>query len=93
MGSRKRENLYGTGSQTNAYTDFHHTVFYASCPVALPSLPSDRTTMLDRALEALAEVLQPRFEVRDPPLWSVLRCSESLMRPSPSPAPSPVVFS
>ena len=29
MGSRKRERLFGTGSQTNAYTDFHHTVFYA----------------------------------------------------------------
>lgn len=27
MGSRKREALFGTGSQTNAYTDFHHTVF------------------------------------------------------------------
>ena len=26
MGSRKREALFGTGSQTNAYTDFHHTV-------------------------------------------------------------------
>lgn len=36
MGSRKRERLFGTGSQTNAYTDFHHTVFYASCPVLTP---------------------------------------------------------
>eukprot|EP00968_Pinguiococcus_pyrenoidosus_P026966 scaffold7344_cov242-Pinguiococcus_pyrenoidosus.AAC.2 len=32
MGSAKRDRLFGTGSQTNAYTDFHHTVFYAACP-------------------------------------------------------------
>jgi hypothetical protein len=36
MGSRKRERLFGTGSQTNAYTDFHHTVFYAVCPTYTP---------------------------------------------------------
>ena len=36
MGSRKRERLFGTGSQTNAYTDFHHTVFYACCPREAP---------------------------------------------------------
>jgi len=38
MGSRKRERLFGTGSQTNAYTDFHHTVFYACCPVEAPTI-------------------------------------------------------
>ena len=32
MGSRKRERLFGTGSQINAYTAFHQTVFYAVCP-------------------------------------------------------------
>ena len=32
MGSKARERLFGTGSSTNAYTDFQHTVFYACCP-------------------------------------------------------------
>lgn len=40
MGSRKRERLFGTGSQTNAYTDFHHTVFYAACPTYASTGPS-----------------------------------------------------
>jgi len=62
MGSRKREALFGTGSQTNAYTDFHHTVYYASCPVADPTNPRDTKIMLHRALEALGEVLEARFE-------------------------------
>jgi predicted Zn-dependent peptidase len=59
MGSRKRERLFGTGSQTNAYTDFHHTVFYAACPVQTPrgSIP-----MLPMALDALVDVLEARVE-------------------------------
>lgn len=32
MGSPKRQLISGTGSRTNAYTDFHHTVFFAACP-------------------------------------------------------------
>ncbi len=31
MGSPKRRVLSGTGAKSNAYTDFHHTVFFASC--------------------------------------------------------------
>lgn len=42
MGSRKREELFGTGSQTNAYTDFHHTVTTES--LTKPSLPSPNDT-------------------------------------------------
>ena len=69
MGSRKRERLFGTGSQTNAYTDFHHTVFYACCPLEAP-LPEGALNqlllgrggaMLPRALDALCEVLQAQF--------------------------------
>jgi hypothetical protein len=26
LGSKRRENLLGTGARANAYTDFHHTV-------------------------------------------------------------------
>ncbi|CAM9560828.1 unnamed protein product, partial [Phaeothamnion confervicola] len=62
MGSRKRERLFGTGSQTNAYTDFHHTVFYASCPVLTPPGWGRRTGMLPRALEALCDVLEAKCE-------------------------------
>lgn len=59
MGSRKRERLFGTGSQTNAYTDFHHTVFYAACPVVTPR---SNTPMLPMALDALVDVLEARVE-------------------------------
>lgn len=59
MGSRKRERLFGTGSQTNAYTDFHHTVYYAVCPLKTPrsGLP-----MLPMALDALVDVMEARVE-------------------------------
>lgn len=59
MGSRKRERLFGTGSQTNAYTDFHHTVFYAACPVLTPR---GNIPMLPMALDALQDVLEARVE-------------------------------
>jgi predicted Zn-dependent peptidase len=59
MGSRKRELLFGTGSQTNAYTDFHHTVFYAVCPV---TTPRGGAPMLPMALDALVDVLEARVE-------------------------------
>lgn len=59
MGSRKRERLFGTGSQTNAYTDFHHTVFYAACPV---KTPRGGSPMLPMALDALLDVMEARVE-------------------------------
>lgn len=59
MGSRKRERLFGTGSQTNAYTDFHHTVFYAACPV---QTPQGSVPMLPMALDALVDVMEARVE-------------------------------
>ena len=59
MGSRKRELLFGTGSQTNAYTDFHHTVFYAVCPV---TTPRGGAPMLPMALDALVDVMEARVE-------------------------------
>eukprot|EP00529_Nitzschia_sp_RCC80_P008441 CAMPEP_0113523338 /NCGR_PEP_ID=MMETSP0014_2-20120614/45655_1 /TAXON_ID=2857 /ORGANISM="Nitzschia sp." /LENGTH=1157 /DNA_ID=CAMNT_0000421427 /DNA_START=217 /DNA_END=3687 /DNA_ORIENTATION=- /assembly_acc=CAM_ASM_000159 len=59
MGSRKREMLFGTGSQTNAYTDFHHTVFYAVCPV---KTPRGGVPMLPMALDALVDVMEARVE-------------------------------
>lgn len=68
MGSKKRERLFGTGSQTNAYTDFHHTVFYASCPGTVPRRGGDTTNsndnvpMLPMALDALVDVMEARVE-------------------------------
>ena len=59
MGSRKRERLFGTGSQTNAYTDFHHTVFYAACPI---KTPRGGFSMLPMALDALVDVMEARVE-------------------------------
>jgi predicted Zn-dependent peptidase len=59
MGSRKRERLFGTVSQTNAYTDFHHTVFYAACPV---KTPRGDAPMLPMALDALCDVMEARIE-------------------------------
>ena len=32
LGSTKREALHGTGARSNAYTDFHHTVFHVHAP-------------------------------------------------------------
>jgi len=60
MGSRKRERLFGTGSQTNAYTDFHHTVFYAACPVNAPG--ATNVSMMPYALDALSEVMEAKSE-------------------------------
>jgi hypothetical protein len=60
MGSRKRERLFGTGSQTNAYTDFHHTVFYAACPTSMPR--SANVPMLPLALDALCDVMEAKVE-------------------------------
>ena len=34
LGSKKREKLLGTGARSNAYTDFHHTVFHIHAPTS-----------------------------------------------------------
>eukprot|EP01038_Epipyxis_sp_PR26KG_P008162 gene8162-11046_t len=56
MGSPKRQMISGTGSRTNAYTDFHHTVFFASCPVQTPD-QFWKKPMLPMALDALLDVM------------------------------------
>mmetsp|Transcript_1500 Transcript_1500/g.2154 ORF Transcript_1500/g.2154 Transcript_1500/m.2154 type:complete len:1131 (+) Transcript_1500:56-3448(+) len=58
LGSDKRSVLFGTGSESNAYTDFHHTVYHISCPVAsqgTSALPPN-TKLLPLALDALREI-------------------------------------
>lgn len=56
MGSPKRQLISGTGSRTNAYTDFHHTVFFAACPTMAPDQFWKRP-MLPMALDALLDVM------------------------------------
>jgi hypothetical protein len=56
MGSPKRQLISGTGSRTNAFTDFHHTVFFASCPVQTPD-QFWKKPMLPMALDALLDVM------------------------------------
>ena len=34
LGSSKRDHLLGTGARSNAYTDFHHTVFHVHSPLS-----------------------------------------------------------
>ena len=53
LGSRKRESLLGTGTRSNAYTDFHHTVFH----VHAPNMNSTNgRPMLPQVLNALREI-------------------------------------
>jgi hypothetical protein len=56
MGSPKRQLISGTGSRTNAYTDFHHTVFFAGCPTQTPDQFWKRP-MMPMALDALLDVM------------------------------------
>ena len=39
LGSKKREKLLGTGARSNAYTDFHHTVFHIHSPTCTKVCP------------------------------------------------------
>lgn len=58
LGSRRRERLLGTGSRSNAYTDFHHTVFHVHAPLQSAS----GIEMMPQVLEALHEIaFEPEF--------------------------------
>jgi hypothetical protein len=61
MGSPKRQLISGTGSRTNAYTDFHHTVFFAACPVQTPD-QFWKKPMLPMALDALLDVMTTNID-------------------------------
>ncbi|GIL94695.1 hypothetical protein Vretimale_918 [Volvox reticuliferus] len=59
LGSKRREELLGTGARANAYTDFHHTVFHVHAP-AVNSITGQ--PMLPQVLEALEEIaFHPQF--------------------------------
>lgn len=59
LGSKKREKLLGTGARSNAYTDFHHTVFHIHSPTSTKESDGD---LLPFVLDALNEIaFQPKF--------------------------------
>ncbi|KAL6517914.1 hypothetical protein OROMI_033615 [Orobanche minor] len=61
LGSKKREKLLGTGSRSNAYTDFHHTVFHIHSPTNAKDSEGD---LLPVVLDALNEIaFEPKFLV------------------------------
>ncbi|XP_023537547.1 stromal processing peptidase, chloroplastic-like [Cucurbita pepo subsp. pepo] len=59
LGSKKREKLLGTGARSNAYTDFHHTVFHIHSPTSTKDTDGD---LLPSVLDALNEIaFHPKF--------------------------------
>lgn len=59
LGSKKREKLLGTGARSNAYTDFHHTVFHIHSPTSTKDSDGD---LLPSVLDALNEIaFSPKF--------------------------------
>lgn len=59
LGSKKRDRLFGTGVRSNAYTDFHHTVFHVHSPLHNVSTGQE---MLPQVFEALTEIaFQPEM--------------------------------
>ncbi|KAJ0451311.1 putative processing peptidase [Helianthus annuus] len=59
LGSKKREKLLRTGARSNAYTDFHHTVFHIH---SLTSMQDSDEDLLPSVLDALDEIaFYPKF--------------------------------
>ncbi|CAH2052962.1 unnamed protein product [Thlaspi arvense] len=59
LGSKKREKLLGTGARSNAYTDFHHTVFHIHSPTQTKDSEDD---CFQSVLDALNEIaFNPKF--------------------------------
>ncbi|XP_024013129.1 stromal processing peptidase, chloroplastic isoform X2 [Eutrema salsugineum] len=59
LGSKKREKLLGTGARSNAYTDFHHTVFHIHSPTHTKDSEDD---LFQSVLDALNEIaFNPKF--------------------------------
>lgn len=61
MGSPIRQEITGTGSRTNAFTDFHHTVFFAACPTQMPA-NIWKKPMMPKALGALLDVMTAKVD-------------------------------
>ncbi|XP_066369350.1 stromal processing peptidase, chloroplastic-like isoform X4 [Miscanthus floridulus] len=65
LGSKKREKLLGTGARSNAYTDFHHTVFHIHSPTKTKFVlyfQEYGEDLLPSVLDALNEIaFHPKF--------------------------------
>ncbi|KAB1203490.1 putative zinc protease PqqL [Morella rubra] len=65
LGSKKREKLLGTGARSNAYTDFHHTVFHIHSPTSTKfrgACQDSDGDLLPSVLDALNEIaFHPKF--------------------------------
>lgn len=59
LGSKKREKLLGTGARSNAYTDFHHTVFHIHSPTSTKDSEGDLVPVVLDALNEIA--FHPKF--------------------------------
>ncbi|VVB07635.1 unnamed protein product [Arabis nemorensis] len=59
LGSKKREKLLGTGARSNAYTDFHHTVFHIHSPTHTKDSEDDHFLSVLDALNEIA--FHPKF--------------------------------
>ncbi|KAK1288289.1 hypothetical protein QJS10_CPB19g01336 [Acorus calamus] len=59
LGSKKREKLLGTGARSNAYTDFHHTVFHIHSPTRTKDTDEDQLPLVLDALNEIA--FHPKF--------------------------------
>ena len=67
LGSGKRDHLLGTGARSNAYTDFHHTVFHVHSPLTNlathdPKPMLDQVSMLLLSAHSLVPI-QPTFSI------------------------------
>ena len=60
LGSTRRDQLLGTGARSNAYTDFHHTVFHVHSPLFNNNVRNSGP-MLPQARSLLTLPLHPLF--------------------------------
>jgi len=75
LGSSKREGLLGTGARSNAYTDFHHTVFHVHAPLVNASF-GEPSPMLPQVLAAeLLTVIVKCFAIANSILHELVRLS------------------
>ncbi|KXZ51944.1 hypothetical protein GPECTOR_11g69 [Gonium pectorale] len=58
LGSKRREELLGTGARANAYTDFHHTVFHVHAPAVNSITGQPMLPQIYEALNASVAVLR-----------------------------------
>lgn len=66
LGSRKRENLLGTGCRSNAYTDFQHTVFHVHLPLSHGTTGRPMLPQVSAALFAREPVSKSRCRTLKP---------------------------